>query len=148
MTVAMSDTQQLVIFSLQGEQYALPITTVQEIIRHTEPRSLASSTPWLKGVINLRGKIIPVCDLAGRLGLPGHGCENPKTVVAETPAGTVGVIVDDVDEVRTISADQLEITPSADPDAVTAIAKLDDRMVVLLNLTGLFGLTAVEATAV
>ena len=88
----MSDTQQLVIFSLHGEQYALPITTVQEIIRHTEPRSLASSTPWLKGVINLRGKIIPVCDLAGRLGLPGHGAETPKTVVAETPAGTVGVI--------------------------------------------------------
>jgi len=140
----MSDTQQLVIFSLHGEQYALPITTVQEIIRHTEPRSLASSTPWLKGVINLRGKIIPVCDLAGRLGLPGHGAETPKTVVAETPAGTVGVIVDDVDEVRTISADQLEVTPSADPDAVTAIAKVDDRMVVLLNLTGLFGLTALE----
>lgn len=45
---------------------------------------------------------------------------------------------------RTIAADQLEVTPSADPDAVTAIAKLDDRMVVLLNLTGLFGLTALE----
>ena len=95
-------------------------------------------------MINLRGKIIPVCDLAGRLGLAGHGAETPKTVVAETPAGTVGVIVDDVDEVRTISADQLEVTPSADPDAVTAIAKVDDRMVVLLNLTGLFGLTALE----
>ena len=142
----MSDTQQLVIFSLHGEQYALPITTVQEIIRHTEPRSLASGTPWLKGVINLRGKIIPVCDLAGRLGLPGHGCEHPKTVVAETPAGTVGVIVDDVDEVRTVSTEQLEVTPSADPDAVTAIAKVDDRMVVLLNLTGLFGLTALDAS--
>jgi purine-binding chemotaxis protein CheW len=143
----MSDTQQLVIFSLNGEQYALPITTVQEIIRHTEPRSLASSTPWIKGVINLRGKIIPVCDLAGRLGLPPHDCESPKTVVAETPAGTVGVIVDDVDEVRTVTADQLAATPSADPDAVTAIAKIDDRIVVLLNLTGLFGLAALEAEA-
>ena len=146
-TSPMSDTQQLVIFSLHGEQYALPITTVQEIIRHTEPRSLASSTPWIKGVINLRGKIIPVCDLAGRLGLPAHAGENPKTVVAETPAGTVGVIVDDVDEVRTISTDQLEATPSADPDAVTAIAKIDDRMVILLNLTGLFGLAALEVGA-
>src|SRR3954452_23291399 len=136
----MSDTQQLVIFSLHGEQYALPITTVQEIIRHTEPRSLASSTPWIKGVINLRGKIIPVCDLAGRLGLPAHAGENPKTVVAETPAGAGGGVGDGGDEVRTISSDQLEATPSADPDAVTAIAKIDDRMVILLNLTGLFGL--------
>ena len=74
----MSDTQQLVIFSLHGEQYALPITTVQEIIRHTEPRSLASSTPWIKGVINLRGKIIPVCDLAGRLGLPRTRLREPE----------------------------------------------------------------------
>jgi purine-binding chemotaxis protein CheW len=143
----MSDTQQLVIFSLRGEQYALPITTVQEIIRHTEPRSLSSSTPWLEGVINLRGKIIPVCDLAGRLGLPAHECESPKTVVAETPAGTVGVIVDDVDEVRTVASDQLETTPSADPDAVTAIVKLDDRMVVLLNLPGLFDLAELDIEA-
>jgi purine-binding chemotaxis protein CheW len=143
----MSDTQQLVIFSLHGEQYALPITTVQEIIRHTKPRSLSSSTPWLEGVINLRGKIIPVCDLAGRLGLPAHECENPKTVVAEAPAGTVGVIVDDVDEVRTVASDQLEVTPSADPDAVTAIAKLDDRMVVLLNLPGLFDLAELDIEA-
>jgi purine-binding chemotaxis protein CheW len=95
----------------------------------------------------VRGKIIPVCDLAGRLGLPGHDAATPKTVVAETPAGTVGVIVDDVDEVRTISADQLAVTPSADPDAVTAIAKIDDRMVVLLNLTGLFGLTELDVQA-
>jgi chemotaxis signal transduction protein len=57
------------------------------------------------------------------------------------------VIVDDVDEVRTVTADQLAATPSADPDAVTAIAKIDDRMVVLLNLTGLFGLAALEAEA-
>ena len=57
------------------------------------------------------------------------------------------MIVDDVDEVRTISSDQLEATPSADPDAVTAIAKIDDRMVILLNLTGLFGLAALEVGA-
>ena len=59
----------------------------------------------------------------------------------------VGVIVDDVDEVRTVSSDQLEVTASADPDAVTAIATLDDRMVVLLNLTGLFGLNQLGVPA-
>ena len=62
-------TRQLVIFSLGSEEYALPITRVQEIIRYTEPRMVASRTAWIRGVINLRGKIVPVCDLAERLGL-------------------------------------------------------------------------------
>ena len=63
------DHKQLVIFSLGSEEYALPITRVQEIIRYTEPRIVASQTAWIRGVINLRGKIVPVCDLAERLGL-------------------------------------------------------------------------------
>ena len=63
---------QLVVFSLGDEEYALPITDVQEIIRYAEPRAVASESPWIKGVISLRGKIIPVCDLATRLGLPAE----------------------------------------------------------------------------
>src|SRR6201992_2613405 len=68
---AMSDTtsQQLVVFSLGSEEYALPISAVHEIIRYTEPRSVASDVPWIRGVIGLRGKIIPIYDLAARVGL-------------------------------------------------------------------------------
>jgi purine-binding chemotaxis protein CheW len=65
----MSDTstsQQLVVFSLGAEEYALPIAAVHEIIRFAEPRSVASEVPWIRGVIGLRGKIIPVYDLAAR----------------------------------------------------------------------------------
>ena len=57
-------TRQLVVFSLGEEEYALPITQVHEIIRYTEPRSVASDVDWVRGVISLRGKIVPVYDLA------------------------------------------------------------------------------------
>ena len=86
---------QLVVFSLGEEEYALPITDVQEIIRYTEPRAVASESPWIRGVISLRGKIVPVCDLATRLGLPVDG-ERANIVIVETASGTAGVIVDEV----------------------------------------------------
>jgi len=132
------DSRQLVIFSLGTEEYGLPITRVQEIIRYTEPRGVASPTPWLRGVINLRGKIVPVCDLALRLGLPTERVDSAKIVIVETEHGTAGVIVDDVEEVLTVEEEQLESVPSADTDYVEAIAKVGDRLAVLLNPDGLF----------
>lgn len=131
-------TRQLVIFSLGSEEYALPITRVQEIIRYTEPRSVASQTPWIRGVINLRGKIVPVCDLAERLGLTHERPEAAKIVIIETEAGAAGVIVDDVDEVLTVSPDQLEDVPTADASYVDAVARVGDRLAILLNPDGLF----------
>jgi purine-binding chemotaxis protein CheW len=130
-------TRQLVIFSLGTEEYALPITRVQEIIRYTEPRSVASQTRWIRGVINLRGNIVPVCDLAERLGLGLDRPESAKIVIVETAAGTAGVIVDDVDEVLTVTPEQLEDVPTADAAYVDAIAKVGERLAILLNPDGL-----------
>jgi purine-binding chemotaxis protein CheW len=130
-------TRQLVIFSLGSEEYALPITRVQEIIRYTEPRLVASKTAWIRGVINLRGKIVPVCDLAERLGLGLERSDVAKIVIVETQTGTAGVIVDDVEEVLTVDDAQLEDVPAADAAYVDAIAKLDDRLAILLNPDGL-----------
>jgi purine-binding chemotaxis protein CheW len=130
-------TRQLVIFSLGTEEYALPITRVQEIIRYTEPRSVASRTRWIRGVINLRGNIVPVCDLAERLGLGLERPESAKIVIVETAAGTAGVIVDDVDEVLTVTSEQLEDVPTADAAYVDAIAKVGERLAILLNPDGL-----------
>ena len=130
-------TRQLVIFSLGSEEYALPITRVQEIIRDTEPRMVASRTAWIRGVINLRGKIVPVCDLAERLGLELERSAVAKIVIVETQTGTAGVIVDDVEEVMTVEDSQLEDVPTADAAYVDAIAKLGDRLAILLNPDGL-----------
>jgi purine-binding chemotaxis protein CheW len=136
----MSDitSQQLVVFSLGAEEYALPIEAVHEIIRFTEPRSVASDVAWVRGVIGLRGKIIPIFDLAARVGLAGTGTEPGKIVIVDTGTDQVGVMVDEVEEVLTVESDQLEPVPTANTDSIEAIAKIDDRLVILLNSEGLF----------
>ena len=132
--------RQLVVFSLAGEDYALPIAAVSEIIRHAAPRSVASDTPGVRGVIGLRGKIIPIVDLADRLGLAVAQAEpaSAKIVILDADGNQVGVTVDDVDEVLTVSSDQLEAVPTASRDSIEAIAKVGDRLVILLNPEGLF----------
>ncbi len=141
----MSETssQQLVVFSLGSEEYALPIGSVHEIIRFTEPRTVASEAAWIRGVIGLRGKIIPIFDLASRMELDSVGSVPGKIVIVESGTGQVGVIVDEVEEVLTISSEQLEDAPAS--DAIEAIAKIGDRLVVLLDPEGLFA--PADATA-
>ena len=144
-TVTSQLSHQLVVFSLGNEEYALPITQVQEIIRYTEPRVVASESAWIRGVISLRGKIVPVCDLASRLGLDSRLADGAKIVIVETANGTAGVIVDEVEEVLTVESAQLDGVPGAGTDFIDAIAKIDDRLVILLNPDGIF--SGVEFTA-
>jgi purine-binding chemotaxis protein CheW len=89
-------------------------------------------------VINLRGRIVPVCDLAERLGMAVDRPDTAKIVIVETDSGTAGVIVDDVQEVLTVEDAQLEPAPGTASDHVEAIAKIGDRLAVLLNIDGLF----------
>jgi len=137
--------QQLVVFSLGDEEYALPITQVQEIIRYTEPRAVASEAAWIKGVISLRGKIVPVCELAARLGLHAEVTPNAKIVIVETAGATAGVIVDEVQEVLTVDSSQLDSVPAAGTEFIDAIAKIVDRLVIMLNPEGIFSGVELEA---
>jgi purine-binding chemotaxis protein CheW len=132
-------TRQLVVFSLGEEEYALPITQVHEIIRWTEPRTVASDQAWVRGVISLRGKIVPVYDLAARLGLAAEQGERAKIVIVETSSDMAGVVVDDVEEVLTVDVGAIDEVPAAGDPAIEAIAKIDQRLVVLLDPEGLFG---------
>jgi purine-binding chemotaxis protein CheW len=145
----MSDitSKQLVVFSLGSEEYALPIGTVHEIIRYTEPRTVASDAEWIRGVIGLRGKIIPIFDLAARMALPKVSSEPGKIVIVESATGQVGIMVDEVEEVLTVSSEQLEEVPSAASAAIEAIAKIEDRLVVLLDPAGLFARSSTEDLA-
>lgn len=145
----MSDTtsQQLVVFSLGSEEYALPIGSVHEIIRFTEPRTVASEAAWIRGVIGLRGKIIPIFDLAARMQLDTVDSQPGKIVIVESGTGQVGIMVDEVEEVLTVSSEQLEAVPSANGDSIEAIAKIEDRLVILLNPEGLFARSGAEEIA-
>lgn len=127
---------QLVIFSLGEEEYGLPIHYVHEIIRFTEPRTVASPDPSVRGVISLRGKIIPVYDLATKLGLGGAPSSNAKIVIVEMAGAMAGVVVDDVEEVLTVDDSQVDGGHGWDGisgDGVDGIVKVDDRLVVLLS---------------
>jgi purine-binding chemotaxis protein CheW len=133
-------TREVVVFGLGAEEYALPIGCVQEIIRYTEPRSVASSVAWVRGVISLRGKIVPVYDLAARLGcIAAQDPAEGKIVIVEVAGETAGVIADDVTEVLSVAVDQIERVPTAGVDAIESIVKLGDRLILLLDLTGLLG---------
>jgi len=132
-------SRQLVVFSLGEEEYALPITQVHEIIRFTEPRSVASSDPSVRGVISLRGKILPVYDLATRLGVEHADVSEAKIVIVETAEDMAGVVVDDVEEVITIDGEQLDEAPTAGGRGIDGIAKIGDRLVVLLDPEGIVG---------
>jgi purine-binding chemotaxis protein CheW len=137
--MADNTTGQIVVFSLGKEEYALPINRVQEIIRYTEPRAVASDAHWIRGVISLRGKIVPVCDLGAHLGLPTEKGSEGNIVIVEAGSSTAGIIVDDVDEVLTVDEDQLEPVPAAGSQSMQSIAKIDERLVVLLNIDAMFG---------
>jgi purine-binding chemotaxis protein CheW len=138
MPEATNNPRQLVVFTLGTEQYALPIQQVHEIIRYSEPRSVASRADWVRGVISLRGRIVPVYDLATRLGLHSELTEHTKIVIVEAGSETAGVIVDGVEEVLTVEDAQLQDAPGADSTLIDSIAKIADRLVVLLKPGAIF----------
>jgi len=142
-----ANPRQLVVFTLGAEQYALPIQQVHEIIRYSEPRSVASRVDWVRGVISLRGRIVPVYDLAARMGTRSELTEQTKIVIVEAGAETAGVIVDGVEEVLTVTADQIEEVPGADSDLIECIAKVEDRLIVLLRPSSIFVGTEYAAAA-
>jgi purine-binding chemotaxis protein CheW len=133
-----SNPRQLVVFTLGAEHYALPIQQVHEIIRYTEPRSVASRADWVRGVISLRGRIVPVYDLASRLGIRSELTEQTKIVIVEAGSETAGVIVDGVEEVLTVEDEQMQDAPGADTTLIDSIARIDDRLVVLLKPSAIF----------
>jgi purine-binding chemotaxis protein CheW len=133
-----NQARQLVVFTLGTEQYALPIEQVHEIIRYDEPRSVASRIEWVRGVISLRGRIVPVYDLAARLQISSEITDRTKIVIVESGSETAGVIVDDVEEVLTVESLQFEEVPGADVDLIDSIAKVGDRLVVLLKPNSIF----------
>jgi purine-binding chemotaxis protein CheW len=138
---AMSDpeeTRQIVVFALGEEEYALTIGDVQEIIRYLEPRTVASDAPWILGVISLRGRIIPVCDLALRLGVQRSAGAAAKIIVVEAGEHIVGLVVDDVTEVLTLDESDIEELHVATAGGVQSVAKVGERLIVLLASESIF----------
>jgi len=133
--------EHVVIFRLADEFYALDIQSVQEIVRMQTITSIPGSDPWVEGITNLRGRVVPVIDLRRRCGVVSneHTAETRIVVVGSTN-GMVGFIVDAVSEVLRIPADQVELPNSIvsvpENTYLRGVAKLNDRLVSLMDLEG------------
>jgi len=143
---------QIVVFELADERYGLDIAKVYEIIRHQPITAVPQAPSFVEGVINLRGRIIPVVDLRQRFGFAGSELTKAsRIVVCEAAGTTVGLVVDGVSEVLMVPGESVEPTPGvaagADAGYLRGIAKLGERLIILLALDGLFGETDAAALA-
>lgn len=137
------DERQLVVFTLAGEAYGVDIERVQEIIRLQNVTHVPRTPSYVNGIINLRGKIVPVVDLRKRLKLPCNTLsEESRIVVVKAAESTLGLIVDAVNEVHGFDSSQIEsISPFAvhvHTDYLTGIVKNGDRLIVLIDLEAVF----------
>lgn len=129
---------QLVIFRLATEEFGLPITKVQEIIRLVPITKLPQTPSFMEGIINLRNRIIPIIDLRKRFGLAvtEHN-EDTRIIVVEVNGQTIGVIVDAVTEVVRLPETSVEPPPQTfvlDAKYIESVGKLDGRLLILLNI--------------
>lgn len=130
---------QLVSFKIGNEEFGVNILKVQEIIRMIEITQMPNSPEFVDGVINLRGRVIPVISLRKKLGLQRiEHDRNSRTIVVEICGRTVGFIVDSVSEVLRIPVNITEAPPAIaagiNSDYITSIARLEDRLLILLDL--------------
>ncbi|MDH4027600.1 MAG: chemotaxis protein CheW [Nitrospirota bacterium] len=135
---------QLVTFTLKNEEYAVDILKVQEINRIVEITKVPNSPDYVEGVINLRGKVIPVVNLRRKFGFEEKERDDTTRIIIMDINGlTNGLIVDSVSEVLRIPSDIVDPAPPMASDMnslyIKGIAKLENRLIILLDIDRLIG---------
>ena len=134
-------------FLLGNEEYAIAVTEVREIVGPLPVTPVPGTASHVLGVINLRGKVIPVIDLRLRLGLVAGDIGPRSCVVVCQPRGgaLVGALVDTVVEVMSVRADDTEPAPAVAGAEVAGLAKIKDRVVIMLDVAAAIGDVAAAA---
>ncbi len=137
-------TQQFLTFSVDGNEYAVDIMKVMEIKGWTETTRIPNSPNYMRGVINLRGLVIPIFDLRSRFG-QGFTQATEKNVVIVLSIGkrTIGILVDAVSDILTVKQSEIKANPShndagIDDAYVTGLISNNDKMVIVLDTDYLF----------
>ncbi len=130
---------ELVSFIIGGEIYALEIKSIREIIKVNEYTRVPNTPSFIKGVINLRGKVIPIIDMRKKLNLHDIDYDkNTRIIILEYMSVIVGIIVDGVREVLRLNDSLTEppplLTKDGTSDYISAIGKLEDKLINILNL--------------
>lgn len=143
-------------FALANEEYGLEILKVREIIGYMDITAVPQTPPHIKGVINLRGQVIPVVDLRTNFGMDStEVTEQTCIIVVEIDQGertyNVGIIVDRVQEVLDIKAEQIEAPPqfgsSVDTEFILGMGKINDSVKILLDIDRVLVNTELETLA-
>jgi purine-binding chemotaxis protein CheW len=139
-----SDGKQLVVFRLGQESYGVNVGTVREIFHLQKITRVPNAPEYVEGVINLRGKVVPVIDLRRRLGLEVSATtDDSRIVVVEYDDEDVGLIVDDVDEVRNVDGESISSVPDIAGQDESALAqgfaKVEGRLVILVDIETILG---------
>lgn len=136
----MDKDQQIVGLRIGRETFGLPISLVREIVRVPEITSVPNAPSYIEGVINLRGRIIPVVDMRKRFGekVPEPSKKN-RIVVAEVEGRLIGLLVNSASEVLRLPPSQIEspnnVFREGELDYITGVGKLNGRLVILLDLS-------------
>jgi purine-binding chemotaxis protein CheW len=148
-TTTAQQRAQLLIFVLAGEEYAVDILRVREIIRYTTPTRVPGMPASVRGLINLRGRVVPVIDLAVRFGFPESATtERTSIVMVETTSAegevVIGIVTDAVTAVLELAAEQIQPTPSfgtqVGAEFLDGMAeKGDQKFAMLLNIDRVLG---------
>lgn len=140
----------IVSFRVGSEEFGVDILQVREIIRMTGITRVPNAPEFVEGVINLRGRVVPVLELRRKLGMPHlEPDKNTRIVIVELENKTVGFIVDAVSEVLRIPRSVVEPPPSIaagiNAEFITAVGKLEDRLLILLDLKKTLSLPEADA---
>ncbi|MFG6461798.1 chemotaxis protein CheW [Roseateles sp. DXS20W] len=133
-----TDGRQFLTFRIGEEEYGLDILRVQEIRSYEAPTRVANAPSFVKGVVNLRGVIVPILDLRIRLGQAGEYNAFTVVIVLNVAGRVVGVVVDSVSDVLELSEDEIKPRPDVpaamDSRFITGLGKLGERMLILLDI--------------
>jgi purine-binding chemotaxis protein CheW len=140
-----SNEVQLVVFKLGREEYGVSILQVQEIKRMTDITRVPHTPDYIKGVINLRGSVLPVVDLKKRLNLPPEEyTDDTRIIIVKVEEIIVGMVVDAVSEVTAINQENIEppqaVVSGVESSYLSGVGKLDNRLLILLNLIAIIGI--------
>ncbi len=149
----MAKNIQIVVFSIGKEHYAVNIASVSEIVRVPDVTAVPDAPEFFEGVINLRGKIVPVVDLRVRLKLPRvERTKSSRVLVTETGGRVIGLMVDAVSEVRKLSSDTVEQPPemisAVGIEYITGVAKLGDRLIIFLDINKILSVEEMKKVSV
>lgn len=137
--------RQYVSFNLDNEKYAVDINNVEEIIRYTEVTPVPRASDFVEGIINIRGKVIPVVDLKKKLGLGAiTSTANVRIIITLINNKKIGFMVDSVNEVIRIDDSVIDEAPSVsinvDSSYIKGVAKTDKGLVIILDVIRVFSL--------